>query len=228
MHNGMKTAYENRDRAVIFDMDGLIFDTENLYTEAWIHAGQETGYPITRAFMLNMRGADRTRSERLFRETFGATFPVEKLRSIRTAYVDAHMARHGVPIKKGLIPLLNHLKENRYKVALATSTARETAEKFLKLAGVDLYFDYCIFGDQVANCKPDPEIFIKASKGLGTAPESCFVFEDSIFGVTAAHRAGCKVIMVPDGIEPDRETETYLYAKCESLLEGLEVLRKWE
>jgi len=187
-------------RAAIFDMDGLMFDTERLSTMGWLKAAKEKGYPLTEEFIISFKGTNVSSSRKLFKETFGDTVDYDIARSIRTAFIHEYMEEHGVPVKAGLFTLLEALKARGIKAAVATSTSREFAERYLKMAGVYEYYDAFIFGDQVQNGKPDPEIFLKAAASLSIPINDCMVLEDSPAGIAAAKAAGAVIAVIPDQI----------------------------
>lgn len=189
-------------KAVIFDMDGLMFDTEKLYDIAWEHAGKQFGYIIKPEDLNPMRGANQMLVQQLFYKKFGPEFDFMKIRKSRIQYMEEYIGIHGLPHKTGLTELLKYLKERRYQIAVATSTHEEPAHRYLTLEGIADYFDVCIYGDMAEKSKPDPEIYIKAVKRLGRQPEECLVLEDSPNGVLAGFQAGCPVVMIPDVIQP--------------------------
>jgi HAD superfamily hydrolase (TIGR01509 family) len=132
---------------------------------------------------------------------------------------------NGVPVKPGIYELLDYLVEKKYKLALATSTSREKATNLLERAGIKDKFNVMIFGDEVVNSKPDPEIFLKASEKLGVNPEKCIVLEDSPAGIEAAYRAGMKGINIPDLKMPDEQIKKHAYKILDSLLDVRDYLR---
>ena len=200
-------------KTVIFDMDGLMFDTERLASEAWIGVGKRHGLPITEQLMNRMKGLKLEDCVCIFREELGEDFDYWTLRKERTEYINHWIQEYGMPIKPGLKKLLAWLKEHDYPIALATSTHSQKASHYLELAGVSGYFQYRVFGDMVQNGKPDPEIFLRAIKETETAAQQCLVLEDSYAGVEAGWRAGCQVIMVPDSLQPT-ERERGRIAAC--------------
>ena len=141
-------------RAAIFDMDGLMFDTERLYGDAWLYAGRVTGFPITKELLNRTRGADRGSCISAFREALGDTFDFYAVRRYRQEYVDGYLEKNGMPLKPGLMELLGYLKHSGYGIGLATSTDEPTAREYLGMAGVSGYFDCMIFGDMVKKGKP--------------------------------------------------------------------------
>ncbi|MCC2874763.1 HAD family phosphatase [Lachnoclostridium pacaense] len=211
-------------RAAIFDMDGLMFDTERLYGDAWLYAGRVTGFPITKELLNRTRGADRGSCISAFREALGDTFDFYAVRRYRQEYVDGYLEKNGMPLKPGLMELLGYLKHSGYGIGLATSTDEPTAREYLGMAGVSGYFDCMIFGDMVKKGKPAPDIYLKAAETLGRRPDECIVLEDSILGVRAGAAAGCHVIMIPDEVEPGEREKKLITRRMDSLMDVIAYL----
>lgn len=184
--------------AVIFDMDGVLFDTEKLMKEGWMKAGREMGFTITENHLRQMRGSSRDQSAALFQKWYGGKVNYDQGRQIRSQYVKEYIDKYSVPEKKGLKELLNFLKKERIPTAVATSTKRRTAAHYWELAGITSYITASVCGDEVAACKPEPDIFLKAAQALQVSPENCLIVEDSINGLKAARAAGGISCMVPD------------------------------
>ena len=157
-------------------------------------------------------------------EKFGEDFPLESLYEKKIKHQMNAIEKDGIPLKRGIHELLDYLKKNGYKVAVATSTSRDRAEHLLKLGGVLEKADYVICGDEVVNSKPDPEIFLKAAEKLGVEPKECMVLEDSGAGIEAAYSAGMLGVNIPDMKEPDENMKSKSYRICESLLDVIDIL----
>lgn len=209
---------------VLFDMDGLMFDTERLGTRAWMEVGRRHHIPITEDTLNTMRGRVLPDCIRIFKENYGEDFDFWGLRKERTALFESYL-QQGMPIKTGLRELLAYLRKNQIKISLATSTDRRTAERYLDMAEIKGYFDVLLCGDMVTHGKPDPEIYIKAANALGERPENCLVLEDSVLGVYAGYRAGCHVIMIPDMVEPGEEERQRAELCADTLLDVIEYLK---
>lgn len=192
-------------KGVIFDMDGLMFDTERLSTQGWIYCGKVLGINIDLDFINSFKGTGREYSCRLFKDRFGDFFDYEKARKIRTEFMLRYIEENGMPVKKGLIELLEFLKKNNVKCAVATSTIRELAEIYFEKSDVKKYFDAFIYGNMVEKGKPEPDIFIKAIDELKINKEDCIIFEDSPAGIKAGYKAGIKVIAVADMIPLNKD-----------------------
>lgn len=204
-------------RGVIFDMDGLMFDTERLSTLLWGQTGKEIGIEIPESFVDSFRGRNPEAIRRAFLDRYGAGFDYEGSRERKDGLVDEHIEKNGVPVKKGLPELLDYLKEHQIHMAVATSTQQELAEKMLKLAGIYPYFSAVVYGDMVEKSKPAPDIFQKAAEQIGVESKDCLVLEDSSAGVMAGKAAGGYVIHIPDVLQVPEEVKDGITAEYESL-----------
>ena len=190
-------------RNVIFDMDGLMFDTERLYVRALEeYVGPETGVAFPRESILRTLGCNHADFMRMFPALFGTALPFDACYAMITDWMTKEMEAHGVPVKPGLYALLAALKADGFRIALATGTSRPIALDYLERTDTRKYFDAFAFGDQVAHGKPDPEIFLLAADALSAKPEDTAVFEDSVNGLKAAHAGGFFSICVPDLVDP--------------------------
>lgn len=185
-------------KAVLFDMDGILFDTEIVMKEGWLKAARELNFTLTEEHLSQMRGSALPRSRKLFAEWFHGEVTYDEGRAIRSAYLNDYIQRNGVPEKPGLHEFLSWLKEHSIKVAVATSTTRRVAEGYWKQSGIDQYIDASVCGDEVVNSKPAPEIFLKAASLLQVPIAECMVAEDSINGLKAARASGAVSCMIPD------------------------------
>ena len=192
-------------QAVIFDMDGVIFDTEHLAMRLWIQAADELGISGIAEVYPSVIGTNTTRTHEILAERYDASFPWEDFDSrIRTLYHE-HYEREGLPVKPGVPELLSSLAANHVPLALASSTHSDLVRRELRDAGFLDYFDVVIGGDMVTHSKPHPEIFLRAAEALHAAPENCYVIEDSFNGIRAAAAAGAHPLMVPDLLQPTEE-----------------------
>lgn len=209
---------EEKDmRAVIFDMDGLMFDTERVFVEAWDYAGEKIGIGKAGYMTLKTLGMSAAMSRELWLEEFGEKYNEQELRRHTKDFLTKYYAENRVPVKKGLYILLNYLKENGFRLAVASSSPRWEVESHLNDAAVSDYFQVVVCGDMVTRSKPDPEIYRKACELLGENPQDCFALEDSRNGILSAHRAGCRTIMVPDLWQPDEEILSVIAGKYDDL-----------
>lgn len=203
--------------AVLFDMDGLMLDTERLAHRAWTQAMMERGYALDEAAYLRLVGRTAADVQGILSEIFGDTIPYADIYARRRALYDAEIAANGVAIKPGLPELLDFLEEHQVPKAVASSTHRPIVVMKLTLVGVAGRFPVMVGGDQVAYGKPAPDLFLEAARQLGFSPRDCLVLEDSEAGVLAAHRAGMLPVMVPDMKQPDAETARMAYRVVPSL-----------
>ncbi len=212
-------------RAVIFDMDGLMFGTEQLIRRSWDETGPELGYEPLGFHIYQTMGMNRASRELYFRGQYGETFPYEKFQELYRQKVRFYTEREGVPVKQGLRGLLEYLRKAEIPAVVATGSSRAHALDLLERTGVLKYFRFVLAGDQVQVAKPDPEIYRKTCAMLELEPGETLVLEDSWNGVRAAHRAGTPVILIPDLQEDSSPVEGLYLKKMRSLAEVEEWLR---
>lgn len=204
-------------KAVVFDMDGLMLDTERVIQYTWDVTGEKLGYENFGENILNTLGISRVQRNAYFMEKYGADFPLQKfLDGYHQVYEKVEQTQ-GIPKKKGLVELLHVLKEKKIPMAVATSTHQEHSVPELKKQGVLDYFQVVVTGDMVTKGKPDPEIYRTACEKLGVRPQEALALEDSYNGIRSAYRAGMKVIMIPDLLTEEEPVRECLYGKMESL-----------
>jgi len=187
---------------VIFDMDGLMLDTERLAPQAWHDAKEALGVDFDMSLLDAMVGRNYQDCRALILERHGASFPTDRLMDAWHVAYDAIVARDGIAIKHGLVDLLDWLEQARIPKAVATSTRRSRAMAKLESTGLASRFAALVGGDEIARGKPAPDIFLRAAERLGAQPASCVVLEDSAPGIRAALAAGMTPIMVPDQHQP--------------------------
>jgi len=204
-------------RCVIFDMDGLLLDSEPLYRVTWQTASAELGFPIDDEFYAHFVGRGNDEAERLLRKKFGDAFPLDEFRTRWRRDWNERIDRSPVPGKPGAVALLDLLDEQGIITALATSTPRPLAVRCL--GDLAARFRVLAFGDEVEHSKPAPDLFLLAASRLGFPASECLVLEDSEAGVRAARAAEMAVIMVPDIIEPSPEIAALALHVCRSLEE---------
>ncbi|WP_273323729.1 HAD family hydrolase [Vallitalea guaymasensis] len=204
---------------IIFDMDGLMLDTESIALESWERAGKDFGYVISRDLMMKAVGRTLVDTRKLLVKNLGDDFPFEEVRKVRIDYTKEFMSLNGVPMKEGLIEFLEYCRTMEIPTAVATSTNRSDAIELLEKVDIVGYFNTIVCGDEIEKGKPEPDIFLMASKKLGVKPERCIVLEDSETGILAATRANMIPIWIPDIIaESDIARENARYI-CDSLNE---------
>ena len=213
-------------KAAVFDMDGLMFDTERLVYDNWQQMMDERGYEYSIEDFKQTVGRRKAEVQNFYFGRYGVDFPYWELSEHgKQMYIDK-VKRDGIPVKSGLYETLSYLKEKGCKIALATSTSRQTAEFNLESAGVTEYFDALVCGGDVKNGKPHPEVFLTAAAALGEKPEDCIAFEDSINGIKSAYAAGMTTVMVPDFLEPTDEIRPMIGFLCKSLEESILFMEK--
>lgn len=212
-------------KCALFDMDGLMFDTEKLSIKGWEKAGQKYGYTITPDDVKSVMGVIIEDANQIFKQRFGNDFDFYKLRKYKADYIDDCIKQNGIPIKKGLVELLKFLKQNNYKTAVTTSNDENRTMFYLQNAKITNYFDKIICGNMVKRGKPDPDIYLEAANQLGERPEYCIALEDSKNGLLSASRAGCKVIAVPDTQELPTEITNLCFKVVDSLLDVIDILK---
>ena len=191
--------------SVIFDMDGLMLDTERVEIIACKAAADELGYDITEDLILSTVGTSWIETERIFREHLGPQFSYSSLRERWRVHTEQFFVRDGIQQKAGLLPLLDLLDEHGVPKAVATQTRRAQAIQRLELGGIASRFAHLVAGDEIVNGKPAPDILWKAAEKMGSRAADCFVLEDSEPGIVAAHAAGMNPILVPDTKPPRKE-----------------------
>ena len=211
--------------SVVFDMDGVLFDTETVALKSWITVGERHGYTGIEPVAFKCVG----RSTKDTIAIFQSAYPDADIPSMFTECVDEFkriIAAEGLKLKKGVTELLSWLKENNVKTAVASSTDKHGVLSNLKKAGLESYFSVVFGGDTVENSKPDPEIYLKACAALGEAPQDCFAVEDSNNGIISAARAGMRPILVPDLVENTDEVKKLAEKQFKDLLEVKEFFER--
>ncbi|WP_029674713.1 HAD family hydrolase [Butyrivibrio sp. VCB2006] len=206
-------------KAVIFDLDGTLTDTEKYYQIAWPKALEHFGYKCEPWMPLELRSLGRPFAPLQFKEWFGEDFDYNEVREYRKAIVADMLKETGIPLKPGAKEILEWLREHGILTALATANDYERTKGYLTKLGLFEHFDKIICADMVKEGKPSPDIYSYACEKLSLSPDQTFAVEDSPNGVTSAYLAGCNVIMVPDLTQPDAELNQKLYACVDSLME---------
>ena len=210
--------------AVIFDMDGVIFDSERLVIECWKVMAEKYGIENIEEACFECLGINAALTKELMKKRYGETFPYDVYKKEMSAIFHSRAAGGKLPQKKGIKELLTFLKENQIPTAVASSTRREVVMRELEEGGLLPYFDRVICGDMVERSKPEPDIFLKACESLSIDATEAYAIEDSYNGIRAAFRAGMKPIMVPDLAEPTEEMEKLACCILPSLFEVMEYL----
>lgn len=211
--------------AVVFDMDGVIFDSERATMYCWLDLAEKYDIPNIKEPYYACIGTTMVRTREIMLETYGPDFPYDEY--AKEASVMYHEKYDGgrLPMKKGIRELLVFLKENNKKIALASSSRRQTVVNQLRDANILEYFDAVICGDMVERSKPAPDIFLKACSEIGVEPQRAYGIEDSFNGIRALSAAGMHAIMVPDLLVATDEMKVLSECVLEDLLEVREYLR---
>ena len=205
---------------VIFDMDGILFDTEQVYQKYWHQIADEMGITLGEDWVRSITGTNGAYLisivEKFYHTDNGRAILEECVRRASESLTKE------VPVKKGVREILSFLKEQGIKTAVASSSAKAWIERYLSVAGISEYFDEVVSGDEVSHGKPAPDIFLLASSRIGIAPQNCIVFEDSFNGVRAGHASGATTVMIPDLLQPTDEIRGLADEVCGSFLSFLE------
>lgn len=213
----------NKPKALIFDMDGLLLDTEGLYKRAWTKAAAESGFDLHDALYLKLIGITIADCESVLCDAFGPQFPLEIFRTRAAGlYEELHTAE-GLPLKPGVREILVWARQEKVPCAVGTSTVQAEAKKRLEHHNVIEYFQVIIGGDMVERGKPHPDIFLKAQEALGIAAAHCLVLEDAHSGLVAAREGGMRSCLVPDLLPPSDESRKL----AEGVFTSLHEVRNW-
>lgn len=206
-------------KAVIFDVDGTLLDTERIYMQAWKDAAAELGYEITDELLRKTRAINVKEAARIFESEIGNGFSYDKTRVVRVRIAEEIIQRESPILKPGVTELLAFLQEKRIRLSVASSTHLKGTKEHLSESGILEPFEVVVGGDMVTKGKPNPDIFLKAAELLHLAPEECLVVEDSPAGIRAAHAAGMKAVLVPDQAAITQEIIEMSDVVLESLLD---------
>ena len=213
-------------KGVIFDMDGVIFDTERLYMRCCVEVGEELGLQNVEEVCKKCIGISSAGTDIIMTENFGEGFSAEEFKKSVGEHFVKYFKDGKHLIKTGVPEILEYLKANGFKVALASSTVKSAVERELESAGLIQYFDELVCGDMVSKSKPEPDIFLEAAKRINSTPDECIVIEDSLNGIRAAYSAGMKAIMVPDIIQPDDEMREKAWKIVPTLVEAKKIIEE--
>ncbi len=212
--------------AVVFDMDGVIFDSEKAVMDCWIVLAEKYGIKDIRTPYYDCIGVNAARTKEIMLEAYGEDFPYDRYAQETSRMYHEKYDGGRLPMKKGVLTILTFLKENNKKIALASSTKRQTVEAQLRDAGILSFFDAVVTGDMVTKSKPEPDIFLAACEKISTLPEKAYAIEDSYNGIRAAYNGNLKPIMVPDLLAANEEMRSLAEAVLESLDDAAAYLKE--
>ncbi|MCM1298676.1 MAG: HAD family phosphatase [Firmicutes bacterium] len=205
--------------AVIFDMDGVILDTETLLAKYWCQAANEFGFPMEYEHALELRSLAGEYAAPLLKKYFGDRIDYTAVRNRRKELMNTDIEKNGLKMKKGVKEILDYLDGTDLKRAIATATDSQRAEQYLKMIGIYERFPVICCGPAAKHGKPAPDIYLMAAEQLGAKPERCIAVEDSPNGIRSAYGAGMMPVMIPDLTPPDEALKKLLFRQCESLAE---------
>lgn len=213
-------------KLAIFDMDGLLLDTERLTRKKLGEIMNKHGYTLEEKFFLKLVGVNADKYKEIMLNTYGTDYPHNEISSSVRRAVTEELRSGKMPIKYGIPELLEFLKKKGISCAVASSTKTEYVKEYMRLAGLDKYFDLIVGGDSVSRSKPFPDIFLKACDELGVQPEDAVVFEDSENGIKAAVNGGIPVVCIFDIKHHDKDITDLCMFCANNALEAMEYLKK--
>lgn len=206
-------------KAIIFDMDGLMIDSERVTFECYQERLKDMNLTMDEEFYKTLLGKPIKGIYQRFYDVYGNDFPIENVIQDVHQLMAERFETEGVPVKKGLVELLHYLKDNNYKTIVATSSNRDRVNKILAQAKITEFFDDSICGDEVTKGKPNPEVFLKSCQKLGVNVDEAIVLEDSEAGIQASYDANIKVICIPDMKYPEKQYEEKTFKILKDLTE---------
>ena len=213
----------NQYTGAIFDMDGVLFDTERVFQQSWHEIATEMGVKLPDEYTEAISGTNGEVMCRVIERFYHVPDGTQIMNSCKQR-VQKKLSRK-VPVKEGVWEILEHFRAKGVRIAVASSSSRAQIQSNLALSGLERFFDVIISGEEVRIGKPNPEIFLRAAEALGCAPSQCYVFEDSKSGIKAGYAAGCATIMVPDLIKPSPDIIPLCHWVFDSLGEALTAIR---
>ena len=206
-------------KAIIFDMDGLMIDSERVTFECYQERLKDMNLTMDEEFYKTLLGKPIKGIYQRFYDVYGNDFPIQNVIQDVHQLMAERFETEGVPVKKGLVELLHYLKDNSYKTIVATSSNRDRVDKILSQAKITEFFDDSICGDEVTKGKPNPEVFLKSCQKLGVNVDEAIVLEDSEAGIQASYDANIKVICIPDMKYPEKQYEEKTFKILKDLTE---------
>lgn len=211
-------------KAVLFDLDGTLIDTEKIYQQVWPRTVEHFGFHMTKEQVLKLRSLGRPFAPEQFKEWYGEGFDYVKARAYRKVLFEEIIARDGIGLKEGAREILEWLKDRNILIATATATDEERTGRYLEKVGLLSYFDKICCATMVNEGKPKPDIYLYAASEVGVPKENCIAVEDAPNGVRSASAAGIKTIYIPDTFDDEEEIKGLYYKKFSSLLDLKKVI----
>ena len=208
-----------KKRAVIFDMDGVIFDSERLILDCWEQVAEKYHFTNIREVCIDCIGTNKVRTKEIVCAYYGESFPYDEYSKEVSGLFREYIQTKGLPVKKGVEELLQYLQDKRIPIGLASSTRLAVVEEELCQAGLYDYFQVVMGGDQLKRSKPEPDIYLLTCEKMGVLPERVYAIEDSYNGIRSAYSAGMMPIMVPDILQADEEMKEKSIAVLEDLFQ---------
>lgn len=212
-------------KLVIFDVDGTLVDSEVVFVKAAIKNMEVNGYNIPMSAIMGIIGQNRIAGRKLIESTQDDSFDYDKYIKDYEKIRSEILENEPLKLKKGALNILNYCKEHNIKMAIATSTYKEKQVKVLTNLGIIDYFDYMVFGDEIINSKPAPDIYLKVYEHYNLDKDEMIIYEDSNNGILSGYNAGIKVVYIKDIVDVKEETLALCYKQVKDLDEGIEILK---
>ena len=212
-------------KLVIFDVDGTLVDSETVYVKAALKNLEVNHYNIPMSAIMGIIGQNKVAGQKLIESTQDDSFNYDKYLQDFRKIREELLKKEPYKLKKGALNILNYCKKHDIKMAIATSTAKDKQTKVLTELGIIDYFDYMVFGDEIKNSKPAPDIYLKVYEHYNIDKDEMIIYEDSKNGILSAHNAGIKVVYIKDIVDVEEEVTSLCYKQVKDLDEGIEILR---
>lgn len=212
-------------KLVIFDVDGTLVDSESVYVKAALKNLEVNHYNIPMSAIMGIIGQNRVAGRKLIESTQDDSFNYDKYIKDFEKIRNQILENEPYKLKKGALNILNYCKKHNIKTAIATSTARDKQTKVLTKLGIIDYFDYMVFGDEIKNSKPAPDIYLKVYEHYNIDKDEMIIYEDSKNGILSAHNAGIRVVYIKDIVDVEEEVTSLCYKQVKDLDEGIELLK---
>lgn len=212
-------------KLVIFDVDGTLVDSESVYVKAALKNIEVNHYNIPMSAIMGIIGQNRVAGRKLIESTQDDSFNYDKYIKDFEKIRNQILENEPYKLKKGALNILNYCKKHNIKIAIATSTARDKQSKVLTKLGIIDYFDYMVFGDEINNSKPAPDIYLKVFEHYNYDKDEMIIYEDSNNGILSGYNAGIRVVYIKDIVDVEEEVTSLCYKQVKDLDEGIELLK---